>query len=57
MLPQDPMSLLSWINTKLRDEYASLEELCRDQDVEQSTLEKTLRTVGYRYVPKQNRFV
>ncbi len=57
MLPQDPMILLSWVNTKLRDEYASLEELCRDQDVEQSTLEETLQTVGYRYVPEQNRFV
>ena len=57
MLPQDPMILLSWVNTKLRDDYASLEELCRDQVVEQSTLEETLQTVGYRYVPEQNRFV
>lgn len=28
MLPKDPMILLSVVNTKLRDEFPSLEELC-----------------------------
>ena len=27
-LPKDPMVLLSFINTKLRDDYPSLDELC-----------------------------
>ena len=30
MLPKDPMILLSWVNTRLRDEYASLDALCED---------------------------
>ena len=28
MLPEDPVILLSVVNTRLRDQYASLEELC-----------------------------
>ncbi len=30
MLPQDPVILLSHINTRLRDSYSSLEALCDD---------------------------
>lgn len=33
MLPQDPYILLSYVNTKLRDEYASLSALCSGLDV------------------------
>ena len=29
MFPQDPIILLSYVNTKLRDEYPSLDELDR----------------------------
>ena len=32
MLPQDPNILLSYINTKLRDQYPSLDALCDDLD-------------------------
>ena len=32
MLPQDPYILLSFVNTKLRDEYESLESLCAALD-------------------------
>ncbi|MER2055881.1 MAG: DUF4250 domain-containing protein, partial [Clostridia bacterium] len=32
MLPKDPVILLSYVNTKLRDEYVSLQELCRAED-------------------------
>lgn len=32
-LLEDPMMLFSFINTKLRDQYASLDELCRDMDI------------------------
>ena len=28
MIPEDPVILLSFVNTKLRDEYPSLDELC-----------------------------
>ena len=32
MLPKDPVLLLSVVNTRLRDEYDSLDELCRALD-------------------------
>ena len=35
MIPKDPVILLSFINTKLRDEYASLSELCAEQREQQ----------------------
>ena len=56
MLPKDPMILLSWVNTRLRDEYASLDALCEDQDVDRAALEQTLEAVGFVYDPAQNRF-
>ena len=34
MLPQDPMILLSYLNTKLRDDYDSLAALCEDMELE-----------------------
>lgn len=56
-LPKDSMMLLSVVNTKLRDTYSSLEELCKDLDVEQSALEKQLKEIGYMYHEELNRFV
>ena len=56
MLPKDPMILLSWVNTRLRDEYASLDALCVDQDAERAELEQKLEAVGFVYDPEQNRF-
>ena len=56
MLPKDPMVLLSYINTRLRDEYPSLDALCEDLDVSRPELEQTLRAVGFDYDEKQNRF-
>ena len=38
MIPQDPIMLLSFINTRLRDQYASLDQLCEDLDVDQAGL-------------------
>mgnify|MGYP000074440587 CR=1 FL=1 len=37
-LPKDPMMLFSFINTKLRDCYSSLDELCDDMNVNKETL-------------------
>ena len=38
MLPKDPMILLSVVNTKLRDEYDSLDALCEDLDLDRAEL-------------------
>ena len=56
MLPKDPMILLSWVNTRLRDEYASLDALCEDLDADRDELAQTLEAVGFVYDPAQNRF-
>ena len=57
MLPQDPYILLSFINTKLRDEYPGLSELCAALDTKETELCGILAAVGYRYDSEQNRFV
>ncbi len=56
MLPKDPMILLSYINTKLRDDYDSLDTLCEDLDVDRTALEETLASAGFAYREEQNRF-
>ncbi len=56
-LPNDPMMLYSVINTKLRDYYSSLEELCEDMDVSQQDLEQKLQSVGFIYNRELNKFL
>jgi len=55
-LPSDPNILLSVINTKLRDEYSSLNELCDTLDVDKEKLISDLKAAGYRYKPEINQF-
>lgn len=57
MLPGDPMILLSYINTKLRDEYTSLKELCDDMGEDQAEIENKLRSIEYTYNAELNRFI
>lgn len=55
-LPQDPMILFSFVNTKLRDNYPSLDDLCDDLHIEKQQLTDTLAAVGFTYNPEQNKF-
>ncbi len=57
MLPQDPMVLLSYVNTKLRDEYDDLDAFCEDRDLDRAELENRLAAVGFVYREEQNRFM
>ncbi len=57
MLPQDPVILLSYLNTKLRDQYPSLEVLCDDLQADAGEITAKLKTVGYTYDPQRNRFI
>lgn len=57
MIPKDPVMLLSFINLKLRDFYASLEELCEDLDMDRAELEEKLAGIDYHYDEGKNRFV
>lgn len=57
MIPKDPAILLSFVNTKLRDEYPSLAGLCAALDLDQTALEAALAELDYRYSPERNQFV
>ncbi|MDE6449735.1 MAG: DUF4250 domain-containing protein [Muribaculaceae bacterium] len=56
-LPQDPVILLSFVNTRLRDNYESLDLLCDDLDVNKDDIVTRLASIGYIYDVKQNKFV
>lgn len=55
-LPNDPMILFSFVNTKLRDIYPSLDDLCEDLHLNKETLLKKLAAAGFEYNPSQNKF-
>jgi hypothetical protein len=55
-LPKDPYILLSYINTKLRDEFHNIEDLCQSLNVDQLALEAELSEIDYFYVRELNRF-
>lgn len=56
-LPNDPMLLLSVVNTKLRDVYTSLDDLCEDYNIEKDTLIDRLGTIDYEYDSQSNQFI
>ena len=56
MLPADPMILLSVINTKLRDEYISLDMLCDSLDEDKQDIISKLKSIGFTYDSSQNQF-
>ena len=56
MLPQDPYILLSFINTRLRDDYPSPEQLCEGLDIEWEELVARLAAAGFVYDENTNQF-
>lgn len=57
MIPKDPVMLLSFINTQLRDFYGSFEEFCREKDVDQEEIEEKLAGIDYHYDSEKNQFI
>ena len=57
MLPKDPVMLLSVINMKLRDRYASLDALCEDMDADKAQIIAALSEIGYEYKEETNQFI
>ncbi len=55
-IPNDPVMLLSYMNTQLRDNYPSLEELCAALDLDQKGIVKKLGAIDYVYNESQNQF-
>lgn len=56
MLPNDPIILLSVVNTKLRDCYSSLDALCDDLGESREGIESKLKAVGFEYDEASNSF-
>ncbi len=56
-LPNDPVMLLSVVNTRLRDNFSSLDELCAACGCARGELEKKLAAAGYEYDEGANQFI
>lgn len=57
MIPKEPVILLSYINTKLRDCYKNLSELCEDLGLCEEEIKEKLGSIDYYYDEKLNQFV
>ncbi len=55
-LPNDPVMLMSVINTKLRDGNDSLDEICKSFDIDKNELISKLCKAGFKYMPDINQF-
>ena len=56
MIPNDPMILVSFVNTKLRDDYDSLEAFCEDMELQVDEMKAKLAAAGFEYDVRRNRF-
>ncbi len=56
-MPNDPIMLLSFVNTQLRDNYADIEELCSAYGVKSEDIIARLGAVDYHYSRKNNQFI
>lgn len=55
--PRDPVMLLSYINTQLRDYYASFDELAAALQLDREETIAKLRSIDYEYSPEKNQFI
>ncbi len=59
-MPEDPIMLFSYLNTKLRDNYSSLEILAEDMGINQEELKKIIEKLldaGFTYDESRNQFI
>lgn len=56
-LPNDPVMLLSYVNTQLRDFYSDLDRFCVAFDVDRDAIEKKLERIDYTYDARTNQFI
>lgn len=55
-LPKDPAMLLSFVNTKLRDEFSSLDEFCNMYNCPKEDITESLKSIDYTYDDHLNQF-
>lgn len=56
ILSMDTYILLSFINTKLRDEFENIKSLCKFYDLEEEDIINKLNTINYKYDTETNQF-
>ena len=56
-IPNDPMILLSFVNTKLRDFPPRLDKKCADLADSKEEIESKLSAIDYKYNAELNKFV
>ena len=56
-IPKDPMLLLSFLNTKLRDYYKDLDTLCQELELNKTEIIAKLKEIDYEYDSDNNQFV
>jgi len=56
-LPKDPVMLLSLINTKLRDYNSSLDDICKEYNLDKEYITEKLSMIDYHYNEERNQFI
>lgn len=56
-IPNDPVMLMSFLNTQLRDNYSSLDDLCGAYDLDAEKIAQKLSAIDYHYDQERNQFV
>lgn len=56
-MPKDPMMLLSYVNTQLRDFYSSLDIMCDELGVSKKSIIEKLSAIDYEYDERLNKFI
>jgi hypothetical protein len=56
-IPKDPVMLLSFTNTQLRDFYSNLDDMCESLAMDRQSLEERLGEIDYHYDQERNQFI
>ena len=56
-LPKDPVIVLSFVNTKLRDFNSSLDDFCKENNLNEDEIKRKLEMIDYHYDEYKNKFV
>lgn len=57
MLPNDPVILLSFVNTQLRDKCSDLKNFCSEYNVREEYIREKLADINYKYSEENNQFI
>ncbi len=55
-LPKDPIILLSYVNTQLRNSYPTLNDFIKSENINITDLTNKLNSINYFYDKKINQF-